>query len=68
MLLVPRWVDCKRVTFKYGLGDEFIDVLKTLHKLGLDRDRAREVSGDEVSPRDVVAAVPARPRIPRRRR
>ena len=36
VLLVPRWIDCKRVTFKYGLGDEFIDVLKTLHKLGLD--------------------------------
>ena len=31
---MPRWVDCKRVTFKYGLGEEFIDVLKTLHKLG----------------------------------
>ena len=37
VLLMPRWVDAKRVTFKYGLGDEFIDVLKTLHKLGLDR-------------------------------
>ena len=37
VLLIPRWVDCKRVTFKYGLGDEFIGVLKTLHKLGLDR-------------------------------
>ena len=36
VLLVPRWIDCKRVTFKYGLGDEFIEVLKTLHKLGLD--------------------------------
>ena len=36
VLLVPRWVDCRRVTFKYGLGDEFIEVLKTLHKLGLD--------------------------------
>ena len=36
VLLVPRWVDAKRVTFKYGLGNEFIDVLKTLHKLGLD--------------------------------
>jgi len=33
VLLVPRWVDCERVTFKYGLGDEFIDVLRTLHKL-----------------------------------
>ena len=36
VLLIPRWVDAKRVTFKYGLGDEFIGVLKTLHKLGLD--------------------------------
>ena len=39
VLLMPRWVDCKRVTFKYGLGDEFIDVLKMLHKLGLDQHR-----------------------------
>ena len=26
VLLVPRWVDCRRATFKYGLGDEFIEV------------------------------------------
>jgi len=36
VLLIPRYVDCRRVTFKYGLGEEFIDVLKTLRKLGLD--------------------------------
>ena len=36
VVLMPRWVDCNRVTFKYGLGEEFIDVLQTLHKLGLD--------------------------------
>jgi saccharopine dehydrogenase (NAD+, L-lysine forming) len=56
VLLVPRWVDCRRVTFKYGLGDEFIEVLKTLHKLGLDRTDPLRVDGIEVSPRDVVAA------------
>jgi saccharopine dehydrogenase-like NADP-dependent oxidoreductase len=56
VLLVPRWIDCKRVTFKYGLGDEFIDVLKTLHKLGLDRTEPVNVKGQQVSPRDVVAA------------
>ena len=56
VLLVPRWVDCKRVTFKYGLGDEFIEVLKTLHKLGLDRVEPVTVKGGQVSPRDVVAA------------
>jgi saccharopine dehydrogenase (NAD+, L-lysine forming) len=56
VLLVPRWVDCRRVTFKYGLGDEFIEVLRTLHRLGLDsKDRIR-VKGAEVAPRDVVAA------------
>ncbi|HVF08479.1 MAG TPA: saccharopine dehydrogenase C-terminal domain-containing protein [Actinomycetota bacterium] len=56
VVLVPRWVDCRRVTFKYGLGDEFIDVLQTLHKLGLDRVETVTVRGAEVSPRDVVAA------------
>jgi len=56
VLLVPRWVDCRRVTFKYGLGDEFIEVLKTLHKLGLDAKEPIPVKGVEVAPRDVVAA------------
>ena len=56
VVLIPRWVDCNRVTFKYGLGDEFIDVLKTLHKLGLDSTDPVTVRGQSVSPRDVVAA------------
>jgi saccharopine dehydrogenase-like NADP-dependent oxidoreductase len=56
VLLIPRWIDCRRVTFKYGLGDEFIEVLKTLHKLGLDATDPVEVRGTKVSPRDVVAA------------
>jgi saccharopine dehydrogenase-like NADP-dependent oxidoreductase len=56
VLLVPRWVKAKRVTFKYGLGDEFIGVLKTLHLLGLDRTEKVRVGGIDVSPRDVVAA------------
>lgn len=56
VLLVPRWVDCRRVDFKYGLGEEFIEVLKTLHKLGLDSTKPVKVRGVEVAPRDVVAA------------
>ncbi len=60
VLLVPRWVDAKRVTFKYGLGDDFISKLKTLHELGLDRTEPLIVPSDRgpaaVSPRDVVAA------------
>ena len=65
VLLMPRWVPAKRVTFKYGLGAEFIGVLRTLHTLGLDStEPVRVRSADpaapgsaRVSPRDVVAAV-----------
>jgi saccharopine dehydrogenase (NAD+, L-lysine-forming) len=56
VVLIPRWVDCERVTFKYGLGQEFIDVLSTLHKLGLDSTEPVSVRGQLVAPRDVVAA------------
>ena len=56
VVLVPRWVDCRRVTFKYGLGEEFIEVLKTLHKLNLDSTEPVDVRGVKVAPRDMVAA------------
>jgi saccharopine dehydrogenase-like NADP-dependent oxidoreductase len=60
VLLMPRWIDAKRATFKYGLGNEFIGILKTLHQLGLDKTapvRVRSATGPvEVAPRDVVAA------------
>jgi saccharopine dehydrogenase-like NADP-dependent oxidoreductase len=56
VLLMPRYIDCKRATFKYGLGQEFIDVLKVLHKLRLDSTEKVKVGDVEVSPRDVVAA------------
>lgn len=56
VLLMPRWVDAKRVTFKYGLGEEFIGILKVLHTLGLDSTELITVKGQQISPRDVVAA------------
>ena len=56
VLLMPRWVKTKRATFKYGLGDQFIGVLKTLHMLGLDNKEKINVKGMQVAPRDVVAA------------
>ncbi|MFI1814816.1 saccharopine dehydrogenase family protein [Streptomyces sp. NPDC020422] len=60
VLLIPRWVGARRVTFKYGLGDDFIAKLKTLHELGLDSTAKVTVPGPDgpvaVSPRDVVAA------------
>ena len=48
---MPRWVDCKRATFKYGLGDEFITILKVLHTLGLDRTEKVRVKGESRSAR-----------------
>jgi saccharopine dehydrogenase (NAD+, L-lysine forming) len=56
VVLVPRWIDCRRVTFKYGLGEEFIEILKTLRKLGLDSKKPISVKGVDVAPRDVVAS------------
>ena len=56
VLLVPRWLKARRVTFKYGLGEQFIGVLKTLHLLGLDNKNKIKVKNVEVAPRDVVAA------------
>jgi saccharopine dehydrogenase-like NADP-dependent oxidoreductase len=56
VVLVPRWIECNRVTFKYGLGDEVVEVLKTLHRLGLDSKEPISVKGIEVAPRDLVAA------------
>jgi saccharopine dehydrogenase (NAD+, L-lysine-forming) len=51
VLLMPRWVQAQRVTFKYVIG-----VLRTLHKLGLDATDPVRVGAVSVSPRDVVAA------------
>src|SRR3954471_23915462 len=57
VLLMPRWLDARRVTFKYGLGTQFVDILKALHTTGLDSTSPVRVGDVEVSPRDVVAAV-----------
>jgi saccharopine dehydrogenase-like NADP-dependent oxidoreductase len=56
VVLVPRWLEPRRVTFKYGLGEKFIRVLETLRMLGLDQTTPVEVRGSPVSPREVVAA------------
>ena len=57
VLLVPRWIETRRATFKYALGDDFIDKLKTIHALGMDRTDRVSVKGVEVAPRDVLAAI-----------
>jgi len=55
--LMPRVLDARRVTFKYALGDEFINALKVLHAIGLDRNDPIGVKGQQVRPRDVVEAL-----------
>jgi saccharopine dehydrogenase (NAD+, L-lysine-forming) len=58
VLLVPRALPTvKRVTFKYALGSDFIDKLKTIHALGLDRTDKVMVKSVEVAPRDLLAAI-----------
>jgi saccharopine dehydrogenase-like NADP-dependent oxidoreductase len=57
VVLVPRWLDVRRVDFKYALGEDFIGVLKTLHRLGLDRTDKVDVRGVQVAPRDLVGAL-----------
>ena len=57
VLLIPRWLDVGRVTFKYGLGQEFIEMLKLQRKLGIDSSTEIQVGSVAVSPRDVIAAL-----------
>ncbi|MEO6349945.1 MAG: saccharopine dehydrogenase C-terminal domain-containing protein [Candidatus Limnocylindrales bacterium] len=57
VLLMPRWLQARRVTFKYALGSDFIDKLRTIHALGMDRTERVNVKGAEVAPRDVLAAI-----------
>ncbi len=57
VVLIPRWVKCKKVTFKYGLGDKFINAVRVLKMIGLHSREPIEVKGVKVAPADVVAAL-----------
>jgi saccharopine dehydrogenase (NAD+, L-lysine forming) len=63
VVLIPRYLDkgLKKVTFKFGLGSDFITMLKNLNELGLSSTEKVKVNGVEVSPRDVVAATAPNP-------
>ena len=56
VVLIPQKIEAKKVNFKYGLGKEFISILKTIHKLGLDKKENVDVQGVSVSPRDLLTA------------
>ena len=60
VLLIPRYVDkgLKRVTFKFGLGDDFVQALKYLQALNLDSKHIEVVvGGNTITPRDFLAKV-----------
>lgn len=48
---------CDYCDFKIALGDEYVDAIKMIGKLGLDNPNKIEVKGVKVAPRDVVNAV-----------
>ena len=56
VVLIPRKIEAKKVNFKYGLGTEFIQILNTIHMLGLDRKESIDVQGVSVAPRDLLSA------------
>lgn len=56
VVLIPQKIDAKKVNFKYGLGAQFITILKTINLLGMDRKETVDVQGVAVSPRDLLAA------------
>ncbi len=56
VVLIPRWIKCNRVTFKYGLGDKFINIIKVIKMLGLHSPDPVNVKGLQVAPRDVLIA------------
>jgi saccharopine dehydrogenase (NAD+, L-lysine-forming) len=48
---------CDYCDFKIALGDDYVEVINVLGKLGLDSTKKVDVKGVKVSPRDVVSAV-----------
>lgn len=58
LVMLPRFMGdaAKRMSFKYGLGRDFITMLKNLRALRLD-DKDTIVKGTNLSPRDIVGLV-----------
>lgn len=62
MVMLPRYMGdvAKKMSFKYGLGQDFITMLKNLRALRLD-DKHSTIKGTNLSPRDVVGMVAPSP-------
>lgn len=58
VLLVPRVIDCNRVTFKYGVPKDFQERLHTLKGYGLTESKKQIKVGDsQIAPRDFLVKV-----------
>jgi len=56
VVLIPRWIKCRRVTFKYGLDAQFMNAIRVIKMLGMDNPKPINVKGVQVAPRYVVVA------------
>jgi saccharopine dehydrogenase-like NADP-dependent oxidoreductase len=56
VVLIPRWIKCRRVTFKYGLDAQFMNAIRVIRLLGMYSPTPVDVKGVRVAPRDVVVA------------
>jgi len=56
LVMIPRYIPCKRVTFMYGLGEKFINVIKVIKMLGLNQKEPIDIKGVRVAPIELLAA------------
>jgi len=62
VMLVPRVIDCNRVTFKYGVPREMRELLLNLQQCGMDdASRKIKVGDSEITPRDFLVKVVPNP-------
>jgi saccharopine dehydrogenase-like NADP-dependent oxidoreductase len=57
VVLIPQKIKAKKVTFKYGLGNDFIEKLKTIYALGLSNKEKVNYRGMQIAPRDFLASL-----------
>lgn len=58
VLLVPRVINCNRVTFKFGVPREMRELLLNLQQCGMDdAERKIKVGESEITPRDFLVKV-----------
>ncbi len=58
VILIPRVINCNRVTFKFGVPREMRTLLLNLQRCGMDNaDRKIKVGDSEISPRDFLVKV-----------